>query len=372
VSAAFRRGKSGNLSVYVPLIEGRAQRSIGTTDKAVARQVRAMLAELKARHRWTILTALADGRLSFARALQAWGANTLAQLEAELTAVNLTDHLPGWRQWVKAHRRADVYTDATYWQQVTSLVHGRFLVTDLTKARVTAWLAGLTCTSGTKRKYRYALGSFVRYLLDVGVLDTDPLAGLKTPKKNPKRRRWADEATDRAIVDAVTVAKYRPLFAFIKATGADVGSALRAQRGDLDLAAGTVRIRGTKTDRRHVESAALEPWALPILRAHCQTILGRHALLFPGLTRHGAAHHHEHCCRAVGVEDYTLKDARHSVANRMRRAGKSFEQIAAQLGTSLFHAVSTYADAGQEEVKNNRTTTDLTTRTSDAARVAEG
>jgi hypothetical protein len=155
------------------------------------------------------------------------------------------------------------------------------------------------------------------------VLEADPLARLKAPKKNPARERWETEDVDRAIVAAASP-QYRAAFAFIKATGCDVGSAWRAQLGDLGLAApqATSNIRGTKTDsrkraRRHDRGVGgADP------HRALKGIVGPHTPLFPGLTNSGASHHHERCCAAVGVEDYTLKDARHSVGVRMRLAGR--------------------------------------------------
>ncbi len=38
-----------------------------------------------------------------------------------------------------------------------------------------------------------------------------------------------------------------------------------------------------------------------------------------------------------------MKDARHSVAVRLRKAGRTFEEIAAQLGTSVYQVVNVYA-----------------------------
>jgi site-specific recombinase XerC len=94
------------------------------------------------------------------------------------------------------------------------------LATDLTKARVIAWLTSRDrASSGTKRKYLYALKSFIRYLLDVGVLSTDPLSGLRAPKKNPARERWVTADVDEMIV-ANALPKYRALFAFIKGRAA--------------------------------------------------------------------------------------------------------------------------------------------------------
>jgi integrase len=359
---AFVRGKSGIKSIYVPTRQGGlVQRSTGTSDPRIVRDMKRMADEIRDKHLWSILDALQANRIKLPAVYQSHVANQLPQLAAQLSAVNLSGHLVGWIAWVRAQRSADVRTADVYWQQVTALIPdgGSFLLPDLTRARVIAWLTGMTCSSGTKRKYLYALKSFVRYLLDVNVLTIDPLAGLKAPKKNAARDRWETVANDERIVTAA-LPKYRPLFAAVKAVGCDLGSAIdRAQKGDFDLKARTMNVRGTKTDRRKVHRATIEPWAIPYLTEHLRSVVGPHTLVFASLSRHGASHHHARCCEAVGVEDYTLKDSRHSVAVRMRLAGKSFEQIAAQLGTSVFQAVTVYSRYTPEEA-------------ADAARKANG
>jgi integrase len=125
-----------------------------------------------------------------------------------------------------------------------------------------------------------------------------------------------------------------------------VGSALRAQVGDVNLFSGTASIRGTKTDRRRVHRAVIEPWALAYLKPHLAVRRkdGTSALLFPDTNRNAPSKHHDYLTgETLNVPDYTLKDSRHSVAVRMRLAGRSFEEIAAQLGTSVFQAVTVYS-----------------------------
>lgn len=346
---AFSRGKKGNQSIYVPTRHGGlVQRSCGTAVPALVRGMKRMAADLRDRSmasgNWTVLDAIFANRLTLKRCYTYSTSNRLGELETELSSANLARHLDGWIAWVRAQRRYDVRTPDVYWQQVTTLVphEGSFLSSEMTKARVIAWLAGREqASSGTRRKYLYALKSFVRYLVDTGVLPSDPLAGLKAPKKNAARERWVPASTDEKIVKA-TIPQYRALFAFIKGTGCDVGSALRAQRGDVRIFAKRTDIRGTKTDRRRVHGADIEPWAVKYLDRRAIASEPTHALLFPGLNRNGATKHHARICATVGVHDYTLKDSRHSVGVRMRKAGKSFELIAAQLGTSVFQAVTVY------------------------------
>jgi integrase len=349
---AFKRGKHGNQSIYVPTQRGHlVQRSTGTNVPSLVRGMKKMVVDLKDRHKWTVLDAIETGRQLDGRAVTLkvvygyYVANRIDELAERLAAKNLSDSLPGWIAWVRGNRDAEALTADVYWQQVTTLVPdgGTFLATELDKARVIAWLTSRDkASSGTKRKYLYALKSFIRFLLDTGVLAFDPLAGLKAPRKNKARERYETAAVDEQIVNASNP-EYRAIFAFIKATGCDVGSARRAQLGDLDLKAGTANVRGTKTDRRAVHQATVEAWAIPFLKAHTKDMVGRHTLLFPDFTNSGASHHHARICESLNIDGYTLKDARHSVAVRMRKRWATFEEIAAQLGTSVFQAVTVYS-----------------------------
>lgn len=360
----FSRGKGKILSIYVPTKQGGlVQRSTGTSNPRIARQIAEAVQKLADDHRWTIPTALQANRkwtpagakrarkFTLTDMYAAVVSGQLPRLEALLDARNLSESLDGWIRWVRANRQEGVRTADVYWQQVTTLIKpGEFFAApDLTKGTVTAWLTSRTeASSGTRRKYLYALKSFVSYLMDTGVLETDPLAGLKAPRKNPPRERWETVENDQFIVSAASP-QYRAVFAFIHATGCDVGSAIRAQVGDLNLTKGRANIRGTKTDRRKVHAATIEPWAIRYLKPVVASVIAPHAPLFPGLSRHGAAQHHARCIAAVGVEDYTLKDSRHSVAVRMRLRGESFEAIAEQLGTSVFQVVTVYSKYKPED-----------------------
>lgn len=344
--SAMQRGKKGYQSIYVPTRSGGLkQRSTGTGIPAVVRGMKRMVTRLRDEHRWAILDAIEAKRVGLGEVYQYHTSNRLADLEARLSSVDLSEHLTAWKAWCVANRHADVRTPEVYWQQVTTLVKPGvpFPASELTKARVVAWLTSRDKTSsGTKRKYLYAMLSFIRYLLDAGLLETNPLAGLKAPRKNRARERWVTADVDERIVMAANI-KYRALFAFVKGTGCDLSSAIaRATLGDIYVNAMATDIHGTKTDRRSVHSATIEPWARPYIREHIKDMIGPHTRLWTGITRSGAAHHHAGCCDVLGIEDYTLKDARHSVGVRMRKAGKSFEAIAAQLGTSVYQAATVY------------------------------
>ena len=350
--------RCGIFYVYVPKQSGGvALRTTGTGDKAVYRGIKRMVAELKDARRWTLLNAVLSGRLTLGQLYDAYTANALDALDASLSASKLAAHTEAFLASLRALGRAARYVDGIE-GKVQSFVAAtpNGTTADLTSGIVLGWLAALRVTPGTRRQYLYAVTGFARYLTDVGVLADYPLSRVKAPKKNPKRDRWETEANDRRIVDSASP-KYRALFAFIKATGCDVSTAFRTHRRDVDLERARVLLRGSKTESRKVPEAEIEPWALPYLREY-SAAMTPNALLWPPGTgtpgKHGrsetarysvsgAGHHHTKCCEALEIDDYTLKDARHSVAVRMRFRGRTFEEIAQQLGNSAWIVAETYA-----------------------------
>ena len=337
---AFKKGR--NLQIYVAGRTGYKQRSTGTSLPAEARKIQRMCEALKDGQEWDLLDAVLDGRLQLRDLYASYAANTLSQLRADCNAVNLADYLEGWSQWVIANNGTP-QTAATYRAQVVTLVGSSLSASSLTPATISQWLTQIPkVTTGTRRKYLYALKSFIRYLRELGVIDSDPTAGLRSPKKNPPRLNWVIEEIDR-LITAAAPAPYAALFALIKATGAEVSAALSTLRRDLDLEQGLVHIRGTKNERRNRHDALIEPWALPILREHCRS-LTPNAPLFPSISRYQAHYHHQEICESLDIQDYTLRDARHSWAVRCRKNGGSLEAIAEQLGhKSIMMAATVYA-----------------------------
>ena len=100
-----------------------------------------------------------------------------------------------------------------------------------------SWIDSLThLTSGSKRGRLMALRSFVRYCVRTGALAANPLRDVEAPKKNAPSMRYEPQATDEALVAATPDERYRELFAFVHATGADLSPVLQhTLRSDIDL-----------------------------------------------------------------------------------------------------------------------------------------
>lgn len=124
---------------------------------------------------------------------------------------------------------------------------------------------------------------------------------------------------------------YRELSALLAGTGIEVSVALSLRVRDVDVTHKEIRARGTKTHNRDRICRVAE-WAWSdVLRA----IAGKlpEALVFDSIPHRWATQEqHDLACKSMKVVDYTMRDARHSWAVRMARAGVPIEQISKQLG----------------------------------------
>lgn len=373
--AAFR--KDGRFQLYVPTSAGGlVQRSTESQDPAVERGMRRMLATLRDTHRWAILDRLAAPRrrgepaLTLKRLYAAYVADpTLRSFEAALITPDVVALVPQWLRALDAELGARSSGGRSEFEAaVREFLGAQCTAGEITAQRARAWLASTGGTSGTRRAKFYRVRSFVRWLVEQGTLASNPLRDMRAPRRGRPRMRYESSATDQKICEAAPSAPFRLLFALVHGTGLDLSPALTLKRRDLDLEGGTVRGAGTKTRKRERHRVEIEPWALAIVRAEARH-LTPNAPLFPAVTRHMAHHHHAATCAlpAVAVEDYHLRDARHSWAVRARlERGLSFEDIADHLGTSVYLVATTYARFARP------TTTPVTTQTSADGRTVEG
>ncbi len=363
MSAAFAKGKGHYVQIYVPTRRGFVQRSTGTPNRVVARAMKRMVNELRDAHDWTLLEAIRDRRLTLSALYDAYSSRALDALRAELTNADIVRHLDAWEASVRA-TRGDTGTAELYRWQVERLTGERMLVSDLTPAKISAWLAGLDVTPGTRRKNYYALSSFIQYLRAVGVLDRNPLEMVPVPKKNPPRLRWESLETCQALVEKQEE-PYRTISALIHSTAGELGAVLRMVRRDIDLEQLVAHIPGSKTVRRNRYDVVIEPWSKPYLERHLALfeltqppswapVDADTALLFPNVTRYQVYWSHKQACAALKVEDYTVHDARHSLAVRWRKRGLPLESIAAQLGHANVLQVATIYGVFQPTLDERR------------------
>lgn len=348
MSAAYRRGKSGNVSIRIPTPDGKGViRSTGTAEADFVEEYQAAVKWLKRVKAWDVLAAIVDGRVSLDDARTAWaGGAQLDRLRARLDDVDLTQHIAGWQDALRVRfgqkgvRHAETHaltTPAHYLSQLRTLMpEGQpFGRSRLTAATITAWLAGLAVKPATALRYWAAVSSFAGYLVRVGVLERNVVKDVPAPRPGPPRMRYLTLAETERYLARLPM-PWRAASALAHASGMELSALARLRRRDVDLKGATAHAHGTKRATRD-RVVHVDAWALPVLAEACAGLLPD-AYVFPRLrTEPGRAafrNAHHAACEATGVADYRVHDARHSYAVRYVAAGASAEFVAAQLGHS--------------------------------------
>jgi integrase len=326
----YRRGTKW--SVYVPTrTGGRVSRTSGTSEKALAKQMDAMLQRLANKREWVFLDAVAEGKLSVGDLFDADVRNELEALSGKLNDVDVAPFIAPWADAVRARTSTTSDTAQQYVTKIRSLVpeEGTLLRSELTYARLTEWLSQLPVGPSTKRKYHAAMSSFCEHLLRAGIIDVNPMRNVKAPPAAAPRKRWLEFNQVIELVDAHDE-RYRPLCALIHGTGIEISAALKLRACDFDRVRKEVRARGTKTHTRD-RVAVIAEWAWQYIEPRLATLLPQ-AMMFPNTDRWRALDALKAACSSIGLNDYTLHDARHTYAVIAIRNGAPFEVVAEQLG----------------------------------------
>jgi len=354
--------------IWLPLDSGPVRWSVATTDRKLAERIERALRDLVDRHEFDLLHAIRDGRLTIAEVYEAHRHRTLEALRQRLDDVDLS---PLVDRWLEVHgtkvsaNTADYYRRAlrrlmptaeivaalerTVADETLKSVVRKTAEHELTRARETRrrlmvgetfpvsrfrarelepWLAGCKGSNESRRKAHAALSVFAAFLVRQGVLEHNPLRQLTPAKANAPRLRYLEVEMMIALANAQPE-PYRSLSYFLHGTGADLSTALALTAGDVDLQRKEVRAAGTKSHARD-RIVRVAEWAwLDIVTRRAELADGER--LFP-VDRWHARDAHFAACAKLGIENYWLRDARHSYAVRAARAGTPAELIAKQLG----------------------------------------
>ena len=361
----YRRKRGGNKAAgpfYVAFLTRsglEVKLSTGTPHRPTAKAIEDMLEVLRSRREWDLLDLLTSShgegrrpRLSLPALFDAYRFNDLDGLRARLDDVDLQAHVAGWQEWLRTRVRPD--TREHYLAHVRSLMpEGQpFTRSMLTRSAVTTWLTTRTglvqkrrksvkrsqrkadptprpISGGTKLKYLAALRSFVGYLLDLGIFETDPTQGLKRPRQALPRCEFHPLADVLRIVEG-SEQPWRALFALAYGAGIELGVLLALTESDFDQTRKAVRARGTKAHARD-RVAYIAEWAWPFVKAHLDRLTpGERA--FRGIDRWQVQDAHRERQRVCGLTQLRVHDARHHYAVEHLRAGVPVELVSRQLG----------------------------------------
>lgn len=329
------------------------QRSLGTSDRGRAKALCGMLRSFAQQQRWEVLAELAGGTLDLGEVFDRWSRDELSALQAERKAAandpDLTTYLLGWvdRLTGEGHK-----TIGKYLVQLRTLMpEGEpFPRSRFRRAEIRTWLDRQR--PKTRNRYRAAASSFAEYLLELEVLEVNPVRLVRAAPASAPRVRFLSVPEGAATLDALPE-PHSALHALLLATGADVGATLQVRMRDVDEAKGEILIRGTKTHDRERTRRLLHPWAAERFWRYYRgrAKIGA-ALLFDlwdesdprGLAKakDRTLHALQAALSAVKVGDYATKDHRHTFAVHALKDGYSYGVVAYQLGhadTTLVHRV---------------------------------
>lgn len=344
--------RGGTFSIYVPsTVQPRpVLRATGYANKETAKKVATMVASLRDRGQFVLLNAVVEGKTTLFDLYQAQVQNKLDEMKEQIDRVEIEPFLEPWLK-VRVSKGLSPASVRLYRQRMKKLLFEpvgaepvRF-ADELNEGRIDNLLANLGITSGTTRQYLHEVTSFCRYLVSQGVLARNPAANrelIESPAKNTARRRWVREDVSQALVEAADPI-YRGALAGAHGSSADRGDLPRLRRRDLNLQQAYVDIDGNKKGaKRRRMAVPIERWALPYLLAACE---GKEPddLLFADLSLDAITRAHERAAAAIGLDDYWLRDGRHSYAIRAILRGAPIADVSEWMGhSSLATTYNTY------------------------------
>jgi integrase len=303
-----------------------------------------MLRTLCSRREWSLINAAVFGPSTVGELYDFWNSNNLDALKRKLDDVDLQDHIEGWQAWLRRRLGAGPAPQAArtsghgsrssaedYLAQLRALLPEGIpaLRSAFSRKAISAALARLPVSGSTARRYTAAWSSFFRYLVEIEVIDANPVRDVSKPRENAPRERWLSLQDSLRLVEAHT-GSFRALAALREGAGIEVSACLRMQRRDVETASEMVHAHGTKNHNRDREVRVDAPF-WPYVLAHVKTLLPD-AELFPGVSYVMARKDHQRACEAISLAAYRLHDSRHSYAVRHVKAGDDLVLIAHSLG----------------------------------------
>jgi len=220
-------------------------------------------------------------------------------------------------------------------------------------------------TSSTVARKVAAIKSFFHYLMAEKIIVDDPTATLDSPKvKKRLPKAISREDIERLLAAPAQGTSAKPqrdraLLEMLYASGMRVTELVSLDVSDVNLASGTVRVRGKKASSKEriipVGDRALEALRTYVNRGRMQLVRDpEERALFLNhrgqrLTRQGLWLIIKHYVDEVGIsEDVTPHTLRHSFAAHKLSQGKSLQDIQKLLGHANISTTQVYQHVGQE------------------------
>ena len=219
------------------------------------------------------------------------------------------------------------------------------------------------CATGTVHRKMSALRSFYRYLRKHGNSSSDPMSGLKLPKKSRQLPVFvAEEALDRLLDDYkfgdnFSGIRDRTIIEFLYLTGMRRSELISLRDEDVDLSSGQVRVTGKRNKQRVIPLAASFLKSLEIyLHARSKT---SHAGEWFFVTDKGNKLYDKgvynivrrYLSMVTTVEKKSPHVLRHTFATHMLNHGADLNSIKELLGHASLSATQVYTHNTFEQLK---------------------
>lgn len=303
-----------------------------------------------------VIQALAAKRITLADAYDAALGGTLddemAKLEALANVVDLAPLVDGWHAEKRRAKKGAKSAD-NYRRQLRRLFpeDQPFHLTSFTRRDVKARLDALTGRKGraldnpTRNRYRAAVSSFAKYLVEQELLETNFMRDVASYGENDARMVYYERREAKKLVGALEE-PFSGIAAFACGFCAEWVAIATLQAGDLDLTRGHERayVRGTKGPKRlrWVPLVEENRWVVPYLK---RAVAGKlpDALVFAGISETRALRAQKKTARLLKItaagEDvggqHTLHDWRHTHTVQLLRDGYGEQIAAAHLGDAV-------------------------------------
>ena len=207
--------------------------------------------------------------------------------------LTLADWYATWAA-TRTVRPSTLAREESIWRCHIEPALGRRRLADLRRSTLSAWVAGLSADGlapATVVRCSAVLRRILAAAVEDGILAASPAAGMARPRVDPPERRFLSPS-ELDQIEAAIDAQWALVIPFAATVGLRIGelSALRVQ--DLDLDAGTVRVRGTS-----VELSGHRSVATPKSRAGLRVVPTVTPTLAARLTKHIDA-------RGLGRDDW--------------------------------------------------------------------
>ena len=218
----------------------------------------------------------------------------------------------------------------------------------------------------TLQRKAACLRSFYRHLRREGILDRDPTADLRAPRKSQRLPQVLSRDEVRRLLEAPrgtdpATLRDRALLELMYACGLRASEAIGLHVGDLDLRAGVLRARGKGSKERIVPVGRQAVAAVRVYLSHGRPALvglRDEAKLFVnrrggGLTRQGLYKIVQRHARAAGLEGkmspHTL---RHTFATHLLAGGCDLRSLQEMLGHADIATTQIYTHLSAERLKD--------------------